>query len=72
MTAQAIAEGRTPPQIAKLMRVSIRSVLHWIGTGELPAVNIAAGRDGQPRWRIDESDLQSFIAARKNRPAVEK
>jgi excisionase family DNA binding protein len=61
--------------------VSVHTVLSWIATGELRAVNVGR-RPGakKPRWRIPEEALAAFEAAstptppaprtrRKKRPA---
>jgi excisionase family DNA binding protein len=49
----------TPPEVAKLMRVSRDKVLDWIRDGQLPALNVAKpGR--RPRYRITDEGLELF------------
>jgi len=45
----------TPPEIAKLLRVSSEKVLGWIRKAELKAVNASEGF--LPRYRIRREDL---------------
>lgn len=54
----------TPPEVAKRLRVSPETVIGWIKSGELAAIN--SGKQGciRPRYRILEADLQSFIQRR--------
>jgi excisionase family DNA binding protein len=41
----------------QILKVSRRTVLRWIETGQLKAFKLAGGR----LWRIRERDLQRFI-----------
>jgi excisionase family DNA binding protein len=59
----------TPPEVARRLRVNPDKVLRWIRSGELRAVNLAAGPAGRPRWRVDAADLAVFDARRSARPA---
>lgn len=47
-------------QIAERLQVSTKSIRRWIGEGELIAHRIGH------QWRVSESDLQTFIRARRN------
>jgi hypothetical protein len=38
--------------------------LHFIRTGELRAINLAASRSNRPRYVIDRDDLAAFERAR--------
>jgi hypothetical protein len=60
----------TPPDIAKILQIKPGKVIGWIDRGELSAVNIAADRAGRPRWRISQSSLEEFLAARGNRKPI--
>jgi len=55
----------TPPQAAKLLKVSPDKVLNWIRSGELRAVNVSGGR---PKYRIAREDLQAFTNRRTPQP----
>lgn len=56
----------TPPEIAKLLRVSPEKVLGWIRGAELRAVNVGNGT--RPRYRVSREALDSFLQAREVRP----
>src|SRR5437868_6901944 len=56
----------TPPDIAKLLRVSPEKVLGWICRGELKAVNVSNGF--RPRFRVSRDKLDAFFAAREVQP----
>jgi excisionase family DNA binding protein len=60
----------TPPQIAKLLRVSRTKILAWIRRGELKAVNLGDGT--RSRFRISSSDLRTFLAAREVQPPTRR
>jgi hypothetical protein len=55
----------TAPQIARLWGVSTHKVLHFIRTGELRAINLAASRTNRPRYVIDRDDLERFERGRQ-------
>jgi excisionase family DNA binding protein len=52
----------TPPEIAKLLRVSNEKVYGWIRRGDLRAVNV--GNKTRPRFRIAREHLDSFLESR--------
>jgi excisionase family DNA binding protein len=54
-------EMLTVEEVAKRLKVHIKTVRHWINTGELEAMDIGRG------YRISKSDLQAFIEKRKKR-----
>jgi excisionase family DNA binding protein len=56
----------TPPQIAKRLGVGREKVRQWIRSGELNAINIS--NNVQPRHRVAESDIASFLAGRGLEP----
>ena len=58
------------PEAAADYGISDTKVLGWIRSGELRAVNVAASRCGRPRWRIEKSELERFMAARMNATPV--
>lgn len=55
------------PQAAERLKVNADLVRSWIGSGELPAANIAKPGGRKPRWRIAEADLAAFLERRGNR-----
>lgn len=56
----------TPPEIAKLLRVSNAKLLGWIRRGELTAINV--GNCHRPRFRISPDDLDAFLKSREVQP----
>jgi excisionase family DNA binding protein len=56
----------TPPEAAKIVRVSEEKIVVWIRAGELRAANVSEGR--VPRFRIHRDDLQSFLRSREPVP----
>jgi excisionase family DNA binding protein len=54
-------EMLTVEDVAKQLKVHIKTVRHWINTGELEAMDIGRG------YRISKADLQVFIDRRKKR-----
>ena len=58
----------SPPEIAKVLRVSHAKVLRWIRSGDLLAADLATHRGQRPRWRIARSDLDDFLAHRAATP----
>jgi hypothetical protein len=49
-------------------KVGIHKVLGWLRSGQLKASNVGDGKT--KRWLADEEDLEAFLAARRNTPAV--
>jgi excisionase family DNA binding protein len=62
----SIEKYLTPPEIAKLLRVSSEKVLGWIRKAELTAINVGEG--SRPRFRIRREDLDSFLRSREVQP----
>jgi hypothetical protein len=57
----------TVEEIAEMESVHVETVQQWIRSGELPAHNASASKASKkPRWRVTESDLQTFRIARQN------
>ncbi len=54
-------------EVAQTLDVSSANVLDWIASGELQAVNVAAGRGARPRWRVSPEAVRQFEVARSNR-----
>lgn len=63
-----LRQSTTPPQLALDLGVGPDKVAHWIGSGELRAVNIATRPDGKPRWLIFQDDVEAFLRGRAARP----
>lgn len=54
----------TPPQLARQWGVSPETIIAWIRSGELRAVNAAVRVGGRPRYLIDQADVVIFEARR--------
>lgn len=63
---QAPAAYLTPPEAAKILKISPDKILGWIKRGLLRATNISDGI--LPRWRIHPDDLRACLAARQPHP----
>ncbi|MHC4404506.1 MAG: helix-turn-helix domain-containing protein [Planctomycetota bacterium] len=51
----------TPPQVAKRYRVNSETVIGWIKSGQLRAIDVSKNPGvGRPRYRIDPTDLIAF------------
>jgi hypothetical protein len=55
----------TVPQVARLWGVSSHKVIHFIRTGELKAINLAASRTNRVRYSIDLADIEAFELSRQ-------
>jgi excisionase family DNA binding protein len=66
MNDNALKTYLTPPEIAKLLRVSPEKVLGWIRRGKLKAVNVSDGF--RPRYRVSQEDLDAFLKVREVQP----
>lgn len=64
----SVTEYLKPPEIANLLRVGGDSVLAWIHSGELRAIDSTMGRGQRPRWRIHRADLEAFLTRRAASP----
>ena len=60
----------TPPQIAKLLGVSVEKIGAFIERGELQAVNTSLG-SMRPRWKVDPEAFRRFCDSRSNQPKPE-
>jgi len=54
----------SPNQVAHRLSVGVHTVLAWIASGELRALNTARKATGRPRWKITSEALVSFEAKR--------
>ena len=66
------AQRLTPPEVAAILGVQPRKILHWIEAGELAAVNVATTKNGRPQWRITTSALEQFEQSRMVTPPEPK
>lgn len=64
--SEALKPYLTPPDVAKLLRVSNEKLLGWIRRGELTAVNV--GNGNRPRFRISPESLNAFLKVREVQP----
>ncbi len=53
-------EMLTVEEVAKIMKVNIRTVRAWVQSGELPRIWI-----GKREYRISKADLRAFTEKRK-------
>lgn len=60
--------SHTVKQIAERYSVKIDTALAWIHSGDLRAVNVGSKGAKRPCWRITDSALADFEAARTCRP----
>lgn len=69
ITATEQTRMLTPPQVAKRLGVCPESVISWIRSGQLTAIDVSSRPGvGRPRFRISEADLQAFLASRAVAP----
>lgn len=55
----------TPPTVAKQWGVSADTVVGWIRSGQLKAIDVSSRPGvGRPRFRIDQADLIAFENSR--------
>lgn len=59
----------TIAQAAERLGVTPGKVLGWIGSGELAAIDVSAARNQRPRWRIDPTEFERFLNARRSAAA---
>ena len=58
----------TVANLADRYAVTQHTVLGWIKSGELKAINVARRPGGRPSWRITSESLEAFEAARTPTP----
>lgn len=56
-------------EVAERLGVCSSSVLTLIRNGRLPAVDVSVSRGVKPRWRIKQSDLETFLTPVNEKPA---
>jgi excisionase family DNA binding protein len=59
----------TVDEVAERLRASKTTVLRWLRAGELRGYRLGGTKLG---WRVAESDLAAFVAARRARTASEE
>lgn len=60
----------SPETVARQFGVARSTVIQWCAAGLLPAVDVASPTARRRRWRISETDVQTFEQRRGNtRPA---
>lgn len=55
----------TPSQVAREIGVQGDTVLAWIHSRQLLALDVSRGAGERPRWRIDRRDLEAFLSKRR-------
>lgn len=59
----------TPPQLAKLWGISPNTIVSWIRSGQLRAIDISTRPGiGRPRYLIDRRDIVEFEERRQVKP----
>ncbi|QDT66375.1 helix-turn-helix domain-containing protein [Calycomorphotria hydatis] len=53
-------------QVAERLNTRRQTVLAYIGSGDLVAIDISAVPGGRPTWRVHPDDLLGFISRRTN------
>lgn len=57
-------------EAAKILGIDDETVLAWIHSGQLPAVNVCKKPNGKrPTWRIAEADLGRLLLMRRSKTA---
>lgn len=59
----------TPPEIARLLRVSPEKVIGWIRRAELKAVNVS-NSTFRPRYRVSRECFEEFLQSREVPPPL--
>lgn len=59
----------TPPEIARMWGTSVKKVLAFIDSQELPAIDLATNRGSRPRWKVTPEALSQFELSRRSLPA---
>ena len=62
-------EFLTPPEVAKLLRISVEKVLNWIRKAELKAIDVSNGGQ-RSRYRISQESLKDFLKLREVPPPI--
>lgn len=58
-------------QAAELLACDVETVLAWIHSGELVAVDICKSKNRKrPTWRLSDAELGRFLITRRNRVSV--
>ncbi len=72
MSAKVDAGRRnlTPREYAERIGVSVNTVLAWIKTGELRAINVGGRASKRPRYRISPEAVEQFELSRSVIPAL--
>lgn len=58
--SQPVSRFLTPPQAAKILEVNRATILKFIHSGELRALNVSTGTQ-RNRWKIKRVDFEEFI-----------
>jgi excisionase family DNA binding protein len=60
-------EYLTTEQVARELGIPVRTVQHWLKTGELPGF-----KAGLRQWRIRRSELEAYIRRQSNQAPREE
>jgi excisionase family DNA binding protein len=65
-----MSQNFTVPQVAHALGVTDETVYRWIKSGELKAVDLSTRRGRRPRYGIDKSVVDEFLANRRVAPSA--
>lgn len=71
MAVASEVRSLTVREVVERFGVTEHTVLAWIRSGELRAINAGTARGTRPTWRILPDALDEFIAMRSSAPAPE-
>jgi hypothetical protein len=60
----------TPNKLAAERRMRVHTILGWINTGELEAVDHRSPGSNRPAWKISREAIERFDRRRSNTPPV--
>lgn len=64
--------SRTVKQVCEHYGVTEHTVLAWIRSGDLKALNVAPANGRRPKWRITDKAIEDFERARSTYPPPRK
>ena len=71
VTESIAPELFTTTEVAERFSVKRSTVVAWIKSGELPAINVATGNRTLPLYRVTAADLSAWVEARRQKGQVE-
>lgn len=62
----------TPNEVAERLRTSVKLVLAAIAVGELIATDLRRPGSARPRWFLNWSDVEAWLASRRNQKPAKR